>query len=546
MFHYNDNHNTRIAMASKLKIWNPICSRWEWICVHETEEECEGGGSVGGCTDVTYDELVAKIGAEELICGSYYNITDFATVHWMVDSEEEYILDGEARIVHTGETEPLVVFATSASTLAEEAYSPAHPEDVIRYDWDSDRWQDIPAFYDGNASEVVDGWKGVIYRREDNITGNRCNFDFREITYRVWNIEQEAWDELTVYTAEDFVQVGTIIYVALDTSTDVEPGVDEGWEDYWKVVIDLDDGNSGTHSYFVLDQNGWYSGIVEDNIPIVDIEDYVDRTMFDGGDCYYNVFDEYFENLPYTIFGTYCSLNTFGADCGGNTFGIECYYNTFGADCYSNTFGAGCEENTFGTYCRGNTFGTDCYRNTFGTDCGDNTFGTDCYGNTFGTECRGNTFGTNCGGNTFGANCEDNTFGANCGGNTFGADCGDNTFGADCGSNTFGTSCVYNTFGAYCENNTFGTGCGGNTFGTECYGNTFGASCQANTFPTLARYNEFKNNVSSLDCSAFTAVYDTNVTHQIGTSGTIYQTYIDESGTPAMVISTEKIGIYSD
>lgn len=36
-------------MASKMKIWNPVCSRWEWICVHETEEEC--GGTEYTCED---------------------------------------------------------------------------------------------------------------------------------------------------------------------------------------------------------------------------------------------------------------------------------------------------------------------------------------------------------------------------------------------------------------------------------------------------------------------------------------------------------------
>lgn len=40
-------------MASKLKIWNPVCSRWEWICVHETEEECEGGGIENVVEDTT-------------------------------------------------------------------------------------------------------------------------------------------------------------------------------------------------------------------------------------------------------------------------------------------------------------------------------------------------------------------------------------------------------------------------------------------------------------------------------------------------------------
>jgi hypothetical protein len=405
--------------------------------------------------DITYEELGELIDAETLTPGQYYQITDFATVHWMVDSDESYILDGEEeKIIHTGETEPLIVLATSANTLSTEVYSPTYPNDIIRYDWNSDNWQNINAFYDGDISAVVTGWTGVIYRREDGLTGNKCNFDFREITYRLWNIEQEAWDGLTEYTAGDFVQVGTEIYWALDTSTEVEPGVTEGWEDYWRLLLDLGDGDGGMDNYVSFSPSEKYLGSIDTNIPIVDTEDYIDRAMFDEY-CSNNQFDEYVEYLPYTVFGVYCYANTFSTDCS---------YNTFGAGCNANTFGAGCNANTFGA--------------------------------------------------------------------------GD--------ANTFGAGCNANTFGAYCYANTFSTDCSYNTFGAGCNANTFGAYCYANTFPILARYNELKNYVSDQDYTESTPIMDTNVTHQIGDNGSIYQTYISDSGTPVLVITTDSIAIYSD
>ena len=91
--------------------------------------------------DITYADLVTTIGASGLVEGQLYKITDFATVHWMVDATfgggrlvSSYILDGVGeKIIHTGENEPLVVLATSVNTLAPEAYSTLHPTDALKF-----------------------------------------------------------------------------------------------------------------------------------------------------------------------------------------------------------------------------------------------------------------------------------------------------------------------------------------------------------------------------------------------------------------------------
>lgn len=93
--------------------------------------------------DITYADLVTAIGASGLVEGQLYKITDFATVHWMVDVTSgvegivySYILDGDSdKIIHTGANEPIVVLATSVNTLSPEAYSTLHPTDVLKYDW---------------------------------------------------------------------------------------------------------------------------------------------------------------------------------------------------------------------------------------------------------------------------------------------------------------------------------------------------------------------------------------------------------------------------
>ena len=463
----------------------------------------EGGG---GVTDILYNNLVSAIDEGGLVEGSYYRITDFATVHWMTEvnlSEETfpYILDEGNRIIHTGANEPLIVIATSSNTISTEAWSATYPQDIIKYDWNPANWSSISAFVDSDDGVTpVTGFKGVIIRREDTLLANKVNFDYREITYRLWNIEQTAWDVATEYNAGSFVQYGTKIYYGLDTGTGMEPETTEGWESYWRLLLDLNDGTGGMNSYVSFSSSGLYNISIDNNIPIVDTSDFVDRTMFADDISSHNQFDEC-TFVPFTIFGTECSYNSFGIGCSSNTFGTGCYINSFGTNCY---------YNSFGTRCSYNSFGTECYFNTFGTGCYINSFGTNCYGNTFGTNCSSNTFGTNC------------------------------------SSNTFGTGCSYNSFGTRCSYNSFGTRCYYNSFGTECSSNTFGTECYFNTFPNSSYKNELKD-VHGKDYTLSTH-FSTNAStliHQMA-GGNVYQTYIDVSGTPALAIVTDNIGVYDD
>ena len=469
----------------------------------------EGGG---GVTDILYNNLVSAIDEGGLVEGSYYRITDFATVHWMTEvnlSEETfpYILDEGNRIIHTGANEPLIVIATSSNTISTEAWSATYPQDIIKYDWNPANWSSISAFVDSDDGVTpVTGFKGVIIRREDTLLANKVNFDYREITYRLWNIEQTAWDVATEYNAGSFVQYGTKIYYGLDTGTGMEPETTEGWESYWRLLLDLNDGTGGMNSYVSFSSSGLYNISIDNNIPIVDTSDFVDRTMFADDISSHNQFDEC-TFLPFTIFGT------------------------------------GCYDNTFGTQCSSNTFGTGCYINSFGTRCSYNSFGTRCSYNSFGTGCSYNSFGIGCSSNTFGTGCYDNTFGTQCSLNIFGADCYNNSFGTGCSFNTFGTRCSYNSFGADCYDNTFGTGCSYNSFGTGCYINSFGTNCNSNTFPNSSYKNELKD-VHGKDYTLSTH-FSTNAStliHQMA-GGNVYQTYIDVSGTPALAIVTDNIGV---
>jgi hypothetical protein len=511
---------------SGFKIWNEACHQWEII-------------GVGGCIDVTYNELVTLIGTSGLTCGSYYRITDYATVHWMVDGDGNYILAEGEKIIHTGANEPLVVLATSANTISTEAWSALYPQDVIKYDWNPANWTGIKNFYDSDLLTTPAGFTGIITRREDTLLANLVNFDFREITYRLWSIAQVAWNSGTIYVGGEYVQNGTVIYYAKGGSTNVQPGVTAGWDTYWTLLIDL----SGFASAYLT--FGSSLPAAGQDIPVLDTTGYVDRIMFADDTSNNNQFDEY-NYLPYTVFGTNCESNTFGTGCYSNTFGTGCRYNIFGTSCYRNTFGASCSSNTFGTYCYNNTFGTYCSNNTFGASCGGNTFGASCDSNTFGTYCYNNTFGTYCSNNTFGASCGGNTFGASCGSNTFGTYCYNNTFGTYCSNNTFGDYCGY-YYGdiEYAGGNILDDSCNNNIFGNYCLYNKLGSGCNTNTFPSCTWMNELKAGIKNVNYTLSTPITDTNITHQISNNNAVYQTYIDDSGVPTIVITTDTIGTWS-
>ena len=374
--------------------------------------------------DITYADLVTTIGASGLVEGQLYKITDFATVHWMVDATlgaglvYSYILDDDSeKIIHTGANEPLVVLATSVNTLAPEAYSTLHPTDALKYDWNPLNYSTIKQFYDVGTSTSPAGFKGIITRREDVTKAIKTNYDFREITYRLWSIEQPAWTA-QAYSQGNIVQVGNVLYGANATteSTD-EPGDSAKWT----FLIDI------TENAF-LSYSATSHYIYPFPITIRDTEDYTDRTMFDNDTCLNIVFEEC-NSIPYVTYGSYCGFMTYGGYCGAMTYG---------------------------------------------------------------SNCNNMTYGSNCGAMTYGSKCDSMTYGSNCGTMTYGSNCGDMTY------------------------------------------------------PDSTFYNDFKDGVGNIDFTGVGITQITNgttITHQLSELE-VYQSYIDASSTPTMVITTNTIGVH--
>lgn len=151
-------------------------------------------------TDITYEELVAALSSSSdgLIPGHYYRITDYTTVHWIVDADGNYVYVSESSEsgsssessstesnleleVVQGETEQLIVLAISENKLASFAYSETHPEDIIQYEALIDNWDDLPQFSDSEGT--IPGFTGVITYRVDTLNNLAAPFDWRVVEY---------------------------------------------------------------------------------------------------------------------------------------------------------------------------------------------------------------------------------------------------------------------------------------------------------------------------------------------------------------------------
>ena len=364
-------------------------------------------------TSISYDLLLSERNNGLLIPGMLYRITDFRTTS---SDQDTYC---------AGHLFDIIVLATDASHLDENAFATHHAGDTYFQNCDLEAWQ-LKYCIDNDtdrfswAQNDANG-RGVIYWMRDE-WGNECSYDFKNIMFRRYKITACAQSPDLV----ELYSVSGISGMTVDTENPV-------WA-YTFCMIDTD--NDEAHDVSVEQElypndEGYYNHI-HDNV----FKTYY-NTVEDGNDGVIEVMV-----LPNNVFVTDTDIsggefygfynNTFGNGCSSNTFGNDFNYNTFWNDCSSNTFGNGCISNTFG-----NGF----YSNTFGNNCSYNTFGNGCYSNTFGNYCSSNTFGNYCNYNTFGNYCSSNTFGNNC---------QNNTFGNGCNYNTFGNNCSYNTFGNYC------------------------------------------------------------------------------------------------
>ena len=314
---------------------------------------------------VTYDELLTKVNNSELEPGTNYLITDFRTVHHILDNSTSRTGD-----INTGSLEPLIVKAVTINELDKEAISTAYPKDIIYYNINSDI-RDI-AFYNDDESPVA-GYKGQIYFRHDTIQNVSTWYDFRNVKFRRWLVGATAWVSENSYTAKDVVEYNDILYKCKVTHSGVSTAPDSDFTN-WIKWLDKTLNWSWTSDKTLFN----VGDITTDNLIMSSPID-----LFTFGDYYENVKDVHIGRNDLSIlidgYGVITTLNNIVVN---TVNGISCIANTFGELCFNNTIADGFIVNTIGGGFNSNILGDDFHDNIIGNYFNYNTIGDNFQTNT--------------------------------------------------------------------------------------------------------------------------------------------------------------------
>lgn len=376
-----------------------------------------GGPAGGGVTSVTYAQLVALIGGSGLTAGQQYLVSDFATVHYIVDANWVQYLD----TIITGETEPLIVTAAASDKLDKNAISTLHPQDIIYVDFIEANWLNDLSFADLTDPDnpvIVTGWKGTITFRHDILFDNYTGYDFRNCKFRRWKPLVDDYSGLTTYSAGDFVTYSGSIYQSLQsTNTNNQPDTSQ---DYWVALLNL----SKTQY--------WLPGV--DAIPLgppTDSNSFGDfKTFQENGDtgtyencCRSNHIKGLKDNFSLeSTTGSILSNNVFflqnanpsHANIYSNEFGIESGMNTFAGAIQENYIGPDFSYNAVSDFSQ-NFVGSSMVWNFLNAGFSNNVIGTSITRNRIGANFKNNIVGNSFNGNVVGASCQKNTIANNFG-----------------------------------------------------------------------------------------------------------------------------------
>ena len=474
------------------------------------------GGSGVSIIEHTYSELTTLIDSSSLVPGQYYRITDYATAHNIIGTNQSEI--------NVGTVEPLVVLATSTSTLHHQAYSTLYPQDIIHYDITGGNTNDTSFFVGGTP---ITGLKGIVYYRKDTVKNVSTYFDFRNVINRRWAINPNTWSAGS-YNQYDVVTDGTNVYVSLKNGNTDILSVTASWQNIWSM----------SKSYISTSLLYFYIGNLEIPVNNSDYQDYL--TFVDYTTAYNFELDS-------------CNVENIGTILGNNVFGFDAtpgngntYNNTIGQDFQSNTIGYNFKSNTIGRYFQSNTIGDYFQSNTIGYNFQYNTIGYNFQYNTIGDNFESNTIGDNFRSNTIGQDFESNTIGDNFDNNTIEYNFQYNTIGDNFDNNTIGYNFQYNTIGQDFRSNTIGQDFDNNTIGDGYQYNTIGYNFQSNTIGQDFRSNtigdDFDNNTigDGYESNTIGQDFDNNTIGQDFNNNTIEQDF--QSNTIGYNFQSNNIG----
>ncbi len=375
--------------------------------------------------DITYSALRSNLlGAGNLIRGAFYRITDFFTCYdrpdfYMTPPNPSFPGERNRKVTSdlvsaSASVKPVVVLATSQNTISADAWQPAYPKDVIKYDitWSQTEFK-------GTAA------KGRITERIDEY-GNRTDYDHRDVEFIRYR-----WYEPSL-------QIEDIISIDFGTGQLACAGA--GWSSPPTVgnVLLIEDLNNNQYWGVKLTSVGTNTAnfTTDSNYSTANLTGLTARAWKTSATNHFSSFCEVY--LGQKAAGDFQIFKTFQwANEGGVTQSVMNNIGNY-ADGFTSSTG-----NRF--VLSNNVFGTKCYSNVLGPESANNTFG----GTESSTPLLGNFFS-----NTAGSNFSNNIFIAP----YITGGVGDqmlNNFGEYFFDNKVTISFAYNSIGNNCKNNFF-------------------------------------------------------------------------------------------
>jgi hypothetical protein len=501
----------------------------------------------GGLDDITYSDLYNKTVNGELEPGKWYRLTDYKSVNflngWEIADNNPTPTDPNfnPQEIYEGETEVLILQATSPYEISEIGYSETFNGDIVQYepfinkigvDLDMTNGDTLP------DSSTVSGfdlqWDGTnVYFNMP--TGYPALFGHYFYLYCEFDggsyYQDGAFDPLTPgisvcqypYTSDDpdygYPKAVSRIRVEDDGMKIVLIDLTE--QDY--LNYDVDTLYVDT-VYALGDAYGWITRR-QDTFRNIDVPfDFrgrkyrrfeVDLSVVNPalGTGYWGQGDNY---LNQGTTGNFIDVPSFGQD-GYDAFTIK-WTDMGGPDMY--WYRGYNDNNVCLGYFKGNVINPLSYNNTLSAFF-DNTVGSNFLSNTLGDNFHYNTVGSVFLNNTVGSNFKSNTVGDSFAFNKINVNFQGNMVGDNFQSNTVGSVFLNNTVGSNFNNNTLGNNFSNNTVGSVFLNNTVG-----NGF----NRNQIDYSLTSTNFTSATHVYGDYTCNIFKRSNNTFQlSYIDGS-----------------
>lgn len=416
--------------------------------------------------ELTVADLNALITSGSLIPGAIYKLSDFQTKHLIPNTTSDF---------NVAEIEILYVWAITNTKVSTRVFSEAFPQDIIYLDLTNTVCEDV------NHTPR----KGKIIYRKDTLKNLETWYDFRNVVFRRWQLDEASnpglsWQTSHSYSVGDVVIDNGIFYQCLYDHTSSTLFDSTSW-----IAIGYCD-TGGLYS-------AWDTSISQGSASVnANTSVNTDYLTFSHTDC---------ENISLrpTYDGSYNNI-VFLRD---NPAPVVQGFTT-GENCKNFTVINTASQNRFEKDCNSIMI-KDSTINEIGNNGSELSFFDGSTGNILGNSCSGeifvnasyNCFGSNCSGNIL-VNANYNSFGNNCSGNLLG-----NTINDPCNSNSFGNDCYNNALYGDNSGNMLANGCYDNRFGQGSNGNTLDNFCHSNNicYHTTSSTGAFSYNRLGANCS---------------------------------------------